>query len=301
VDPLRPLGVVVEEERRPDGSLETAATVFLAGAECPYTCVFCDLWKHTLDGPTPAGALPAQIRQALADPRLRTASPARIKLYNASNFFDPRAVPPADWAEMAELLRPFAGVTVECHPRLVGPRCAEFAALLGGRLGVAMGLETADAQVLGRLNKQVRRDDFSRAAAILRKQGMDVRAFVLLGAPFVPRGAIVADAVRSAAFAAGAGAAVVAIIPTRGGNGEMERLAASGLFTLPTLRDLEAALEGALGSVPSGTAVSADLWDVRSLAACPDCREGRISRLSRMNRTGRVEAPVACDVCAKGA
>ena len=50
-------GSLVEEERRPDGRIERALTVFLAGAECPFTCSFCDLWRCTIDGPTPPGAL----------------------------------------------------------------------------------------------------------------------------------------------------------------------------------------------------------------------------------------------------
>ncbi|MCB1036985.1 MAG: hypothetical protein KDD47_24370 [Acidobacteria bacterium] len=65
VDPWRPLGWQLERERTVEGALEPALTVFLAGAECPFTCVFCDLWRHTLEGPTPAGALPAQLSAAL--------------------------------------------------------------------------------------------------------------------------------------------------------------------------------------------------------------------------------------------
>jgi radical SAM enzyme (TIGR01210 family) len=301
VDPRTPLGLALEEERRPGGGIESTATVFLAGAECPFTCVFCDLWKHTLDGPTPPGALPEQLRQALADPRLTAARPTRIKLYNASNFFDARAVPPADWPALAELLRPFPAVTVECHPRLVGPACLEFARLLDGRLEVAMGLESASPRVLGQLNKQMSLDEFKGAAAFLRKEGMDVRAFVLLGAPFVPRSAVVADAVRSAVFAAEAGATVVAIIPARGGNGEMERLIATEAFTPPTLRNLENALEEALTSMPEAAVVSADVWDAPALRACPECRDGRLARVSRMNLTGGGEAPIACAACATGA
>jgi len=58
------MAIVVEEERAVHG-MERAATVFLAGAECPFTCSFCDLWRWTLDGPTPPGALPAQLSKAL--------------------------------------------------------------------------------------------------------------------------------------------------------------------------------------------------------------------------------------------
>lgn len=298
VDPWRPLGLLVEEERRPGSEAEPVLTVFLAGSECPFTCVFCDLWRSTLDGATPPGALPDQVRIALADEAVRGARPRRIKLYNASNFFDPRAVPPSDLPVLADLLRPFAGVTVECHPLLVGDACVEFAERLEGRLEVAMGLETAHPEALARLEKRVSLDDFARAAARLRRAHIDVRAFVLVGAPFVPPGEGVPWAVRSVAHALDHGAAVVALIPARGGNGEMERLAAAGEFRAPTLRDLEAALEGALRL--GGGVVLADLWDAARLPACPECRPLRIERLGRMNRTGGIEPAVRCDSCADG-
>jgi radical SAM enzyme (TIGR01210 family) len=296
VDPWRPQGVLVEEERGPGGEVEPVLTVFLTGSECPFTCVFCDLWRHTLDEPTPAGALPAQLRQALADETVRRTSPRRIKLYNASNFFEPRAVPPPDLPVLADLLRPFTGVTVESHPRLVGDACFEFAARIPGRLEVAMGLETIHAEALPRLNKQASLADFAAAAGRLRQADIGVRAFVLVGAPFVPAEEGVAWAVRSVAWAFEQGADVVALIPVRGGNGELERLAASGEFTPPTLRDLEAALEGAL-RLGDGVVV-ADLWDAARLPGCPACRPSRIARLARMSRTGRLENAVCCDSCA---
>ena len=64
-DPFKAHGSLVEDERRPDGRIERALTVFLTGAECPFTCSFCDLWRWTIDGPTPAGALPAQLSDVL--------------------------------------------------------------------------------------------------------------------------------------------------------------------------------------------------------------------------------------------
>jgi radical SAM enzyme (TIGR01210 family) len=289
------VGVLVGDERVCGGGLESVLTVFLAGSECPFTCVFCDLWRHTLDVPTPKGALPAQLRQALEDDAVRRARPRRIKLYNASNFFDPRAVPPADLPELAELLRPFDGVTVECHPSLVDDRAFEFARRLRGRFEVAMGLETIHPQALKHLNKRVRLEDFADAAARLRRADIDVRAFVLVGAPFVPADECVTWAVRSVAHAVEQGAGLVALVPVRGGNGELERLAAAGEFRPPTLRDLEAALEAA--SCPGPAVVIADLWDVERLPACPACAAPRIERLARINRTGRLEPAVRCDAC----
>lgn len=301
VDPRRPLGTVVEEERTPDGRLASALTVFLAGAECPFTCVFCDLWRHTLDRPTAAGDLPAQLEAALAE--LSESGRGRIerlKLYNASNFFDSRSVPAADLPALAALAAPFSRVVVECHPRLVGDACFAWAEDLTGDLEVAMGLETVHPEALPRLGKSMTLADFDRAAAALAARGIAVRAFVLVGAPFVPPSESVEWAVRSAQHAFDQGAESVALIPVRGGNGELERLASAGEFRPPRLADLEAALDGALGldAVRSGRGVvSADLWDLDRLADCAECFAERRARLERLNLEGGTEPVIKCGGC----
>lgn len=293
IDPTRPLGILVEEERRA-GGLERALTVFLAGAECPFTCIFCDLWQQTLDGPTPPGALPAQLRAGLTQSGPQRVH--RVKLYNASNFFDPRAVPPADFEALAGLLAPFDAVTVESHARTVGPRCREFADRLTGKLEVAIGLETVHPGALPRLNKKMTLADFDRAARWLAAHRIGLRAFVLVGAPFVPPEQSVGWAVRSAEHALAQGAGAVALIAARGGNGAMEQLATEGLFQAPTLADLEQALEESLGL--EGV-VTADLWQADQLSACVSCRPRRLQRLQQMNATGRRAPAVSCPDCSR--
>ena len=307
VDPWRPLGVAVEEEPEPPAAPGaeprpvTAATVFLAGAECPFTCVFCDLWRHTLDGPTPPGAIPAQLDLALAEIAARTGGrpPRALKLYNASNFFDPRAVPPGDDPAIAERAAAAARVVVECHPRLLtapagAARCLAFAAALaarGARLEVAMGLETVHPGALAKLGKGMDLGGFERAAALLAGAGVAVRAFVLVGAPFVPTGEAARWAIASAAWAFERGVSFVALIPVRSGNGTLERLAASGAFWPPAAGDLEAALAGALAAagrraaagLPRPVAV-ADPWDLDRL---PGADAALVARLLAMNREQR--------------
>jgi archaeosine synthase beta-subunit len=292
IDPWAPLGHLWEEERTRDGGVLPALTVFLAGAECPFTCVFCDLWRETLDGATPPGALPAQIRKAMtaAGP---FSGPAAVKLYNASNFFDPRAVPLEDEGEILELVAPFARVTVECHPRLVGDRCLRFAERLAGGLEVAMGLETVHPEILPRLDKGMTLADFDRAAEILRQSGIGLRAFVLLAPPFVPPEEAVDWAVRSAEHAFEQGAERVSLIPVREGNGALDVLRRTGDFHPPRLEQLEEALERCLAL----GIVTADLWDARRFASCPECAGARLDRLDRMNRAGRAEPRIACGVC----
>ena len=292
VDPWKAHGSALDDERRPNGTIERALTIFLSGAECPFTCSFCDLWQYTTDGPTPLGALPKQIAATLAS----THGPVdRIKLYNASNFFDRRAVPAPDLPRIAELCAPFMGVTVESHANTVGPMTLDFARYLprGTRLEVAIGLETVHPDARSRLNKRLDLFRFETAASFLADHAIDLRVFVLLGTPFIPAAESVDWTVRSVEFAAARGAAAVSIIPVRGGNGEMERLQQLGHFTPPTLGQLESALERCLGL--ANTVVTADLWDVEKLQVCAACRQARVDRLRRLNVTGCPEATVVCD------
>ena len=270
-----------------------AATLVLAGAECPWACVFCDLWRYTIDGPTPPGAIPKQIERALASLQR---GPAIVKLYNASNFFDARAVPPADDEAIAALVRRFPRVVVECHPKLVGERATAFARRLDGTLEIALGLETIDPRAAPRLGKGATLDDFEHAAATLHAAGIDVRVFLLVGAPWIPTAEQVDSIVASATFARDRlEARHVSLIPVRGGNGAIERLQASGVFAPPSLGLLERALEACL--TLGDVVVTADVWDLERMAHCDDCFAARRERLERMSLTGRVESAVQCPAC----
>jgi radical SAM enzyme (TIGR01210 family) len=295
VDPYLAHGSLLEEERRPNAKIERTLTVFLAGAECPFTCSFCDLWRWTIDGPTPPGALTRQLESVLQ--ALDHPVPDRLKLYNASNFFDQRAVPPEDLLGIATLAASFASVTVESHASTIGPATLAFARQITGRLEVAVGLETIHPVGAAQLNKRLDLARFDTAARFLLDNDVDLRVFVLLGAPYVGADESVAWTVRTVEYAVERGASVVSIIPVRGGNGEMERLQALAEFTPPTLSQLEDALDGCLQFTNS--VVTADLWDVERLAACERCGSERIARLRRLNITGRPEPRIACAMCGR--
>ena len=293
VDPWKAHGSVIEPERRPGGAIEQTLTVFLAGAECSFTCSFCDLWRFTIDTPTPPGALPRQLTNVLQT--TPNAPRDRLKLYNASNFFDHRAVPPEDEPAIAAVAASFSALTVESHANTIGPQVAEFAQRIPGRLEVAVGLESIHPEASAHLNKRMELWRFDAAAAFLTNHGIDLRVFVLLGTPYVPADASVEWAVRSVEYAARRGAALVSVIPVRGGNGQMELLAQMGQFTPPTLAQLEATLDQCVGFAP--TVITADLWDVDRLPACPECRTARIDRLRHLNLSGAPVAPVSCSAC----
>jgi len=293
VDPWRPIAVWDEAEVAAPGRTVPCRVVLLAGAECPFTCAMCDLWRHTLDGPTPPGALPAQIAAALelpVDPQL--GEPRWIKLYNASNFTDPRAVPPDDIPRIAALVAGFERVIVETHPRLVDASLGTFAARLSGRLEVAMGLETADRRFLPWLHKEMTPEQFAAAVERLREAGIDARAFVLLGLPGIDDRESVAVAIDSARFAAAAGCRHVCLVPTRPGNGHLDRLVAAGGFAPVSAAAAEAALAGAIATTPPPCLVTLDLWDWERMSGhCDRCRGPRRGRIDVMNRDRGILPP----------
>ena len=152
----RPHAFLVEQEPSESGEVVSVATIFLTNRECAWRCLMCDLWRNTTVEGVPVGAIPAQIDYALAKlsgelsvaaqraasgasaPRpskLPGETPARriareIKLYNSGSFFDPRAIPLADWEAIAHRVRSFERLIVECHPAMVNESCLRFRELL---------------------------------------------------------------------------------------------------------------------------------------------------------------------------
>lgn len=294
VDPAVPYAFFVEEEPDARGAVVPVATIFLTNRECPWRCLMCDLWRNTLADDTPAGAIVRQVDHALAQ-----LPPARqVKLYNAGSFFDPRAIPPGDRDALVERLRGFERVIVECHPALVGDACARFRDRLGAELEVAMGLETAKEDVLARLNKRMTLAQYAAAAERLRAFGVALRSFVLVRPPFMAEEEAREWAVRSCAFAFDVGATAVSLIPTRGGNGALDALAAAGQFAPPALATFEGAFADAL-ALRRGR-VFADLWDLERFATCTACLPPRLARLREMNLRQAVLAPVRCAACGEG-
>jgi len=290
LNPEIPYHFMQEEEADANGVLQKVNTIFLTGKECSFKCLMCDLWKNTLTGPTPPGAVLKQIDYALS--HLPAADV--IKLYNSSNFFDPKAIPTADHPGIIERLQSYKRVVVENHPKLCGESCIAFKDQLNGKLEIAMGLETIHPMVLPQLNKQLTPDDFKQAAAFLRSNDIDVRAFILLNPPYLT------DAwenmewvIRTVEFAFQSGTQCCSIIATRSGNGIMETLAEQGLYTTPSLDTLEEVFDTAL-QLKQGR-VFVDTWDIGFLSNCPRCFEARKERLELMNLHQQVYPKISCN------
>lgn len=292
VDPSVPYHFLHEREPDRDGKIRDVNTIFLTNSECPFRCLMCDLWKHTLDEPTPRGAIPGQIDYALT--RLPGAS--AVKLYNNGNFFDRKAVPEEDWPAIADRLSEYDRVIVENHPKLCGPGCLKFEEMLEGSLEIAIGLETIHPEVLPRLNKQITVENYRKAAGFLNEHGIEIRTFILLNPPFLTdEEESIEWTLRSVKFAFESGSTCCSIIPTRPGNGIMEKLQKEGHYVPPTLRALEEAFDLSL-ALDSGR-VFVDLWDLKRFSSCPGCFKARRKRLEQMNMEQRVLPRIECLSC----
>lgn len=284
LDPFAEPGWQLESERQPNGSHSACLTVFLLGRECPYTCVYCDLWQHTLDRDTPSGALPHQLDLAVAAAaRSPAASPfdsgaTILKLYNASNFFDRRAVPPEDDAALLERSRPFRKLVVESHARMLGRRCLAYAEAMEGRLQVAIGFESAHPGVLEKIGKEVTTSDLRRAGAFLARASIGLRAFVLIGAPFLKRAERPEWTRRTCELALEAGAEQVVLIPLRASPGQLDRLVAAGEAELPDLAEVEETVDLCAPLAPQR--ILLDTWDLARLAT-PEAGPLTLARLLR--------------------
>lgn len=292
VDPWKPYHFLLEPEVSRFGVLEDVATIFLTNRECPFRCVFCDLWKNTTDETVPLGAIPAQIDFALE--RMPTAQPSpgrplarHIKLYNSGNFFDPKAIPRSDWPEIAVRMKDFSTVIVENHPKLCSDDCGQFQELCETQLEVAMGLETSHEPTLVAMNKQMTTQDFAEACERLQRQNIQIRVFVLLKPPNTSEQEAIDRAIDSVRFALDCGAGCVAVIPVRAGNGWLDRQLALGQFQPPKLSSLEVVLRETLTWCRGR--IFADLWDAERFADTPETAVGQILRLSRMNKTQQVD------------
>ena len=283
VSSKRPYAFFLEKELGRSGRIEDVATLFLTNRECPFHCVMCDLWKNTLTESVQSGDIPLQISYAL-----NQLPPAdSIKLYNSGNFFDPKAIPYSDHLVIAELVKNFSNVIVENHPKLCTNDCGEFFQLIApASFEIAIGLETCHEPSLKWLDKSFGLRDFESAVSLLRKSGINVRVFLLLGLPGLSREDSIEWTLRSIAYAANLGVECFSIIPTRSDSPAFQRSKEDGSFFEPTGDQMEETFERAL-QLNSGR-VFMDLWDAKRFFTSSSSTEMRIQRLESMNLSQKI-------------
>jgi hypothetical protein len=247
---------------------------------------------HTTNDPTPVGAIPFQLREALREgPEGDGDSQATqrwLKLYNASNFFDPRAVPVEDFVEIADLCRGFHRVVVENHPKLSDERVLSFAQSIDAKLEIAMGLETMHPAAMQLLNKSMTLSDFETAVQFCSNNRIDVRAFVLLHPPGVERHDSVEWTWKTIDFAFETGVRHISVIPVRSGNGWVDQQIALGRYSIPDLSlvsDFFSQVGARMGSSVDRVLVF-DLWDWEKIpGGTASQREQLFRRIQSYNTT----------------
>jgi radical SAM enzyme (TIGR01210 family) len=270
LDPDRPYAYLSEREPKRDAlgkpSVVDVSTVFLTASRCSVGCSMCDLHRNTLSGPTAVGAIVRQIRYAQLElPRANW-----IKLFNSGNFFDAASIPVVDYPAIAAACADYERVIVENHPRFGKSRHQMVRDLLPGRLEIAVGLETVQPRMLGRLGKQMTRDEFDRYARFLAESEIDLRVFLIFGAPDLSIAESIRWARLSVRHAIRAGARHISLIPARAGHGWNGMADSLPTITLPDLIDLFVVT---LNDSDRAACLSVDLWDIDPDALGPSERE----------------------------
>ena len=290
--------VSFESEPNGEGGIAFTTTVFLTGAECPFRCSMCDLWMHTTIDRTPIGAIPFQLREALRkEPEgdgYTRATKRWLKLYNASNFFDPRAIPVEDYAEIAELCRGYDRVIVENHPELSDERVLSFARSIDAKLEIAMGLETVHPAAMDLLNKSMTLANFGTAVRFCSSHHIDVRAFVLLHPPGVERQDSVDWTWKTIDFAFKSGVRHTSVIPVRSGNGWIDQQRALGRYSIPDLQMVSNFFSQVGARMVSSVdrVLAFDLWDWEKIpGGTASEREQLFRRIQSYNTTQNFDLP----------
>jgi archaeosine synthase beta-subunit len=313
-DPRAHQGTLVEPEPDGLGGLVLTATYFLTGSECRFTCSMCDLWQYTIDGITPQGSLPHQVRSLHTQLGSSSSSIRWLKLYNAANFFDVANVPADDLDSLADLCNTCDRVVVENHAALfqspkIRERVLRFASRLQGKLEVAMGLESIDPAAMRWLNKSLSLAQFESACAFLHSHGITTRAFVLLQPPGTHYDASVDWCIASCRAAYAWGVRSCSVIPTRPGLGLLQNLQSRGLWSPPTVGQLECVIDAVLPEIQAARpgdgqlrmeskTLMSDLWDwERVPGTCAVCRVHRHNRLNQINQLQRPLPRWQCTAC----
>jgi len=122
-----------------------------------------------------------------------------LKVFTSGSFFDPLEVSGEIQVPIIEkLLDHYNFLIVESRPEYIVNK-AESLKQFSGRLQVAMGMESTDPEVLKYLiNKNYSYEDFKRASELLHRNGISVRAYLLMKPPFMKEQEAIDDTIKSA-------------------------------------------------------------------------------------------------------
>lgn len=188
-------------EREAIGTTEVAAFVLILRTRGCYWadqkgCSMCGYAKDTLG----RSATPDELAEQLDHATARYRGEPYVKVYTSGSFLDDREVDPSS---RRALVRAFSG---KAH-RLLFETLPEFATpenllplkdAFSGELEVALGLESTDPDVLGRLvHKNAPPSEYLEAGDRVRRLGLRAKAYLLLKPPYLTESESVRDVLRS--------------------------------------------------------------------------------------------------------
>jgi len=192
-------------EREAIGPDEVAAFVLILRTRGCYWadqkgCSMCGYAKDTLG----RSATPAELAEQLDRALGRYGGEPYVKVYTSGSFLDDREVDPAS---RLALVRAFSGkarrLLFETLPEFATPETlAPLHEAFAGELEVALGLESTDPNVLGRLvHKNAPPSDYLAAGDRVRGLGLRAKAYLLLKPPYLTEQESVRDVLSSIAEA----------------------------------------------------------------------------------------------------
>ena len=202
-DPHQPTRVWLDEDRTPDGVMQSL-TIILNTGGCRWAraggCTMCGYVAESVEGGTvPHAALLDQLEACLEHEAAEADEPADlIKIYTSGSFLDEREIPARARRAVAEAFADRDRIVVESLPDFVtGEKLADFLDV-GLETDVAVGLETTNDRIRHDcVNKYFDFETFVDAADEASSVGAGVKAYLLLKPPFLTEADALADMVSS--------------------------------------------------------------------------------------------------------
>lgn len=164
-----------------------------------------------------------------------------VKVFGSGSFLDERQIPAGARRYFIKecKARGVGEVTIESRPEhIVDSVLAEFKGL---DLTVAIGLETADEELLERLDKGFGRKEYEEAAGRIREAGFKVRTYLLVNPPYAAD--VKKDVDASVGYALEHSDSIVLINCLPHGNTPLMRLWVDGVWSYLTREEFNEAVE----------------------------------------------------------
>jgi radical SAM enzyme (TIGR01210 family) len=151
-----------------------------------------------------------------------------LKIFNSGSFFDRNELSDQLVQSIAETINrsDIQMVQVESRPEFLKKDVLKkFKGDLNPELEVGIGLETSNDHIrMNCINKGFSFEDYRRAVRLCNSLGVWVKTYLLLKPPFILEREAIADTVKSAADAAGAGSQKISINPVNVQRGTLVEL-----------------------------------------------------------------------------